>query len=549
MQIRLLFHAAACRAMPVIATVLCVAGLLAGCTPGKGGGGGPVQLGGYEDAIRVTPTLDEAHAITETIGYAGGSISATTADGTVFTLTVPANSLRQVTQITMTPVIKLDGLPFGKGTDVTVDLQPSGLVFDVPATLAIKPAVPIPAGEQILYAYSDSRLVFAEPVLKAEGIAIVVPHFSGYGAAKGLMGDVEEARKRIGGSAEERIASEMRAVLQEAQQAELRGEPVNLNALLDPYFEQMDQEVVIPRLEAAGQSCAAGRSAIMTVLDYARQRELLGYEEEGGALNQAAELLENTVAPKCMDEEYQMCVNEHIVHRIAPAYLGFDRQLMLFGIDNSPVLEKMKKQVEGCLHFDLDLKIDSTLTHVTEGDGMVFMDGADFTAEVALELDRLLGEHHDLPFAPSSGPMTSRDTEVRAVGNCTPAVVSGWNGAGLFLKMDVVVEPASLDEGGGSFEVTGMEIELPAEPLNNQSGGSCHGKPNQYAGPTTNAVSNYLLLHGDGNSRSMKIDGWTTQGGEIFATAEWTGQKQVSEAHTFQDKGTATLRHTPQPAP
>src|SRR5690606_10235311 len=102
---------------------------------------------------------------------------------------------------------------------------------------------------------------------------------------------------------------------------------------LEPYFEQLDREVIQPRLAAAGQSCAAGRSAILTVLGYARQRELLGYEDPPGTLDEVADLMENTVGPRCMDEEYQMCVNEHIVHRIAVAYLGFKRQLALLGIE------------------------------------------------------------------------------------------------------------------------------------------------------------------------------------------------------------------------
>jgi len=53
----------------------------------------------------------------------------------------------------------------------------------------------------------------------------VVTHFNGYGTVRGFMGDVEEARRRVGGSAEERIRSEMRAVMQQARQAGLQGEP------------------------------------------------------------------------------------------------------------------------------------------------------------------------------------------------------------------------------------------------------------------------------------------------------------------------------------
>ena len=543
----------ALRTPPLLAAALLATLLLAACRPGGDGVGraaAPVELGHYEDAIKVTPTLDAARAVSESIGLKGGSISATGADGTVFTLAIPADSLRQSTRITMTPVTRLDGLPFGNGSDVTVDLQPSGLLFDVPATLTIEPATAIPPGERLLYGYSEDRLSFAEPVLGSDDIAIVVTHFSGYGAARGLMGDVDEARKRIGGSAEERIHSEMRAVMQAEHQAVQRGEPPGfLTALLDPYFEQLDREVVQPRLAAAGQSCAAGRSAMLTVLGYARQRELLGYEDPSNPLDEVAHLLENTVGPRCMDEEYQMCVDEHIVHRIAHVYLGLDRQLALLGIEHSPTFEKMKEQVDGCLHFDLEFEVDTRFeldTRSLNGSFLSFAESSELSAEVAFSLDKTMTNAGPSYFEPSSGPMESLKQVFRhKAPGCVPGTVSTWSDTGHFLAMDLRIDPGDLNENNGKVESISVELELPSPPVT-ISGMTCSGVTAPPAADLVGAPGAYLVNHRDDlvDGKAV-IKDWEIHGGEVFATAKWSFFNGLGPMGSLEDIGTATLRHTP----
>src|SRR5690606_40775433 len=72
----------------------CASLLLPACTPGDGGAAAaPVDLGTVENPIRVVPTLDSGHAVTQTIGFAGGTITATGADGTVIYLAVPVDAL------------------------------------------------------------------------------------------------------------------------------------------------------------------------------------------------------------------------------------------------------------------------------------------------------------------------------------------------------------------------------------------------------------------------------------------------------------------------
>ncbi len=65
------------------------------------------------DPISVTVTLENENQAEALIPVAGGSLSVTGADGTVFRLDIPAGALVTDTFIRMIPVSKVDGMPFG----------------------------------------------------------------------------------------------------------------------------------------------------------------------------------------------------------------------------------------------------------------------------------------------------------------------------------------------------------------------------------------------------------------------------------------------------
>ena len=121
--------------------VVSVAVLLASCTGFFGtdiGGWDPPPPSGVLPApnpVNVTPELDAGRATTVTLGPAGGTASVAGADGTVFTLRVPAKALFQETDITLTPLTDIPDLPTGGGFVAGVDLQPDGLRFAAPAEL------------------------------------------------------------------------------------------------------------------------------------------------------------------------------------------------------------------------------------------------------------------------------------------------------------------------------------------------------------------------------------------------------------------------------
>jgi hypothetical protein len=85
-------------------------------------------------------TFDAERATHAAIGSAGGVLAATAADGTQFALSIPPDALDFTEVITMTPVSAVAGLPLSGGLAGAVNLEPAGLTFYSPATLAITPA-------------------------------------------------------------------------------------------------------------------------------------------------------------------------------------------------------------------------------------------------------------------------------------------------------------------------------------------------------------------------------------------------------------------------
>ena len=78
---------------------------------------------------------------------AGGTVTASAADGTTFELVVPARALIEDTVIRLTPLTGVGG--FGDGPVYAVRLEPEGLEFFAVARLAITPSTPWPAWKRV----------------------------------------------------------------------------------------------------------------------------------------------------------------------------------------------------------------------------------------------------------------------------------------------------------------------------------------------------------------------------------------------------------------
>lgn len=314
------------------------------------------------DPVAASTVLDNSRAAEVVIPIEGGTVSAAGADGTLYNLAIPGDALLVETKIRLIPAA-VSGLPFGSEVTYAAQLEPEGLAFNNFVTLTITPPQAIPVEEQLFFGYQKAGedVIFAPPVLDSAEIKIQLLHFSGYGVTKGLLADPEKVRERLGGSAERRLNSLVNEMLGRARQkAQLSDSDPELNSIaedLQPLFDQYEKEVIEPRIAAAGESCAAGQLALQTVLGFERQKQLLGMGAE--SMSKYAGLIA-TVSRVCLLEEYSLCAEDHIIHRMVPLWLGTERQIQLLGFaedsSSSEVIQLAKDLTEKCLTFDLEFE-------------------------------------------------------------------------------------------------------------------------------------------------------------------------------------------------
>ena len=278
------------RSARALAVSITVSLLLAACSDG----GGPLGLSAPEPAgsgaVTFAPVLtitdDPATTVSAVIGAdAGGSITTTAADGTVFTLTVPADALEVDTTITATAIAQVVGID-GVGTVRAVHLEPAGLQFIGVAALSITSPVPVADGRAFPFTArsdgSEPQMAMIDAAATATNtntntVTILVPHFSTYGFGD-LVSDI--ANVVFGPSAtpaytlQSEIARlvEIRRTLQHA-----RLQTAEIDVAIQKAFNDYTDQVLIPLIEAGAATCDAaydGALASSQYLDMWRRNSL-----------------------------------------------------------------------------------------------------------------------------------------------------------------------------------------------------------------------------------------------------------------------------------
>jgi hypothetical protein len=278
---------------------------------------------------QVTLERDDEAATAITIGVDGGTLSTTSADGTVFQLTVPAGALSGDTTITATPA-RLDGVPF---PTTTVMFEPTGLQFITDATLTVTPVAPAPVAEQFMYELNDDATEFnaALPVLESNDVTFIVSHFSGYGLATTNDPGRAAMLERSATDAAARLRSRAGQVLQVERAAIEQGqEPSDLTSEFESLFDDYERDVVKPRLEAAGSSCEAANTALQTVLEFERDRSLMGFES--GSLMTPALEIAFADDGQCEQEAIARCKAAKDPAILLTFWLSRERQQQLMGL-------------------------------------------------------------------------------------------------------------------------------------------------------------------------------------------------------------------------
>lgn len=119
------------------------------------------------DPLSVRARPDAGRAVGASIGAAGGTVSATGADGTTYTLVVPPEALLYTEAVTLTPVAGIEGLPSQINNARAVAIEPPGLGFIEPATLTISPSTNGGSGTRsigLAYEGSGSNFHLRRPI-------------------------------------------------------------------------------------------------------------------------------------------------------------------------------------------------------------------------------------------------------------------------------------------------------------------------------------------------------------------------------------------------
>ncbi len=320
--------------------------------------------------LNLTLQMDEPNAVSAIISAKGGELNATGADGTVFTLTIPEGALLSDTEIRMTPVGAIPDLPLSGGLGGAVKFEPDGLFFYQDAILTIKPAHEIPIERQIAFGFDGDgkNAALAMPVVDSKEIRIRLQHFSGAGVGNGLSAEKAGIYSRIADRVEARINNEISQKLGRERQLSLLGKADgSVLEDLSAYLNEYENQVVKSRIKAAmaeSASCADGSRAIQTYLGFHRQLQLLGMEESSSMADVLA--LMNFSGKKCVDEEYKLCANDHVLNQMIPQWLGIKRQYELLGTHETDSTENelekyARERTEACMRFEVYFNSEGTL--------------------------------------------------------------------------------------------------------------------------------------------------------------------------------------------
>jgi hypothetical protein len=304
--------------------------------------------------LDVTPALDTAHRAGGTIGAAGGTLTATGADGTAFTLTVPAGALVSDEDIAMTPVSSIGGLPFDSLVGA-VDLQPDGLQLLKAARLEITPAGTAPTtGEQSFFAYEGTGRDFHNypPATGTAALAIDLPHFTGGGLAKGTQAQRDAVAEKTPAEYTAQYEAEAAQAVRDYKNGTL-----TLEAFTDRYTaigKGYYTHVVKARLTQATTDDTLIELAVTTYSSWQNTIDALGMASAFATEKTEAQDLLGKGVVNAFNKSYAGCLAHDVGQVKRFAALG--HFALSLGLTH-PSEDEIQAKLENCLHFELDLEL------------------------------------------------------------------------------------------------------------------------------------------------------------------------------------------------
>ena len=257
--------------------------------------------------------------------------------------------------------------------------------------------------------------------------------------------------------------------------------------------------------------------------------------EEGNGLDQYVGLMDK-VGRVCVVEEFELCVEEHVFHRMIPLWRGLVRQSQLVGGVSDGAISEARDLTTKCLTFRLGFESTGAFR------SMATSSESSVTSEVVLRYDpdedRIRGE---ADFVNTDYTHTLPMCDVKTT-----------TGGGTFevFELNYVELPGASDEYSSGPAVFGhiSDFKMKYHPgfSTEHASVSCPdlaGTPGRRfelpgAAWTVTFIGSHLKDR-LGDEGWTAID-WEIRGGELFGEKEWSlGQGPISEEGTFE------LFHTP----
>ena len=325
------------------------------------------------DPITVDPTSDDARAVSKTVNPTENTtIKATGADGTTYTLVIPAGALVGPETITLTPLAKVDDLPLSGGLEAGVQLEPHGLVLLKQARLTIDAGSLGPIAQQTPFYFHEGGEDFhLYPNLvpqsgdDASVVRLPIDHFSSAGVGLATPSDRDGVASHPTERDQGQIAGQIAEILRAAREADPNGDvgiPAQAGAQIEALLNSYYDGAIKPRLvaaEANPRDTGAAFASIDDALAWLHTIQLLLYPD--GDLDATPRMTDAfnrvlRVFTAVYNDAWKRCSQEHELEML-PLLLRIARQAQVLGISWGGAAEQRFKD---CSRFEL--RFDSTVT-------------------------------------------------------------------------------------------------------------------------------------------------------------------------------------------
>ena len=322
--------------------------------------------GSTEAVVRApTPTVGTNVPVTAIIDASGGSITATAADGTRHTLTVPAHALAAATQITLTPLASMEDFPTQSGASAAVQFEPDGLTFAIPAELMIVAPEPFDPAT-IAFSQADAAFAIEPAVISGDSARLSIGHFSSSGTTAPTASEIAVLAAGA-------ITPRGAALYGIARELHRAGEVLEHPdaGVIEQHLRAWFTDGVMPGLEAAASGTADTEDALSEWLHWSSTVTLWADGQFTGEIGEASAAAVAAVRAeigrlnqRCAADNDPSLMGEVLRFAGIAALLGFDQE--------DPALDLAAVVNDLCIQISIDATlpdpfIDGSTLEITAG--------------------------------------------------------------------------------------------------------------------------------------------------------------------------------------